>query len=228
MYLEAVMVSVDFGDYLAQTLRHTLPHVDDLVVVTSTADERTPDVCRAAGARWVRTDVFYADGAIFNKGRGINVGLQALRRTDWVVHLDADIVLPRTLRAALEAKALDRETLYGVRRAMCQSWADWKAYEPSLESPAPFPHERPVISRRRGYIPVGYFQLFHSRAAALAGRDAWYVEDSPNAAYSDIWFCERWTRRRLLTDLEVVHLYEGVQYDEINWRGRASKPFQAA
>lgn len=228
MYLEGVMVSVDFGDYLEQTLPHTRPHFDDLVVVTSPADERTRDVCRAAGARPVVTDAFYGDGAVFNKGRGINVGLTALRRTDWVVHVDADIVLPRGFRAALEAKELDRDTLYGVRRAMCGSWAEWKAYEPSLESPAPFPHERPVINRRRGYMPVGYFQLFHARAAALAGAGPWYVEESPNAAYSDIWFCERWTRRRLLTDLEVVHLYEGVQYDEINWRGRMSKPFQAA
>jgi hypothetical protein len=225
MYLEALIVSVDFSDYLAETLPYVLPQVDRLIVVTSPTDRSTVDVCRRYGADYLATDAFYHDGATFNKGRGINLGLRELRRIDWMVHLDADIVLPPGFRQALDTKTLDPHTLYGVRRAMCNSWREWKAYQPALPAPAPFTHERPVINRRRGYMPLGYLQLFHAHATALGDGTSWYAETSPNAAYSDLWFCERWTRRRLLTDLEVVHLYEGQAYDEINWRGRVSQPF---
>ena len=90
--LEAVVICVDYADYLAETLPFLLPHVDDVVVVTTPDDGRTHRVCKRHGVRFLPTRCFYREGEPFNKARGINYGLANLKLDGWVLHIDADIV----------------------------------------------------------------------------------------------------------------------------------------
>src|SRR5690348_8821234 len=102
MNIECVVVSVNYGDFLAHTLPYNKHLFNKMVVVTSAVDSRTRRVWDFHNVECQTTDEFYADGGPFNKGRGINVGLRALARTDWLVHMDADIVLPPLARHYFE------------------------------------------------------------------------------------------------------------------------------
>ncbi len=90
MKLEAVVVCVNYSDFLAWTLPNNKTFFDNMVVVTSSKDLRTQKLCEFWHVKCVVSDVCYESGAEFDKGKMINVGLKALDGVGWVVHLDAD------------------------------------------------------------------------------------------------------------------------------------------
>jgi len=55
---------------------------DNLVVVTHPRDLDTQQICNENGVKVVTTDAFNKDGAVFNKGAAINVGINALHKRD--------------------------------------------------------------------------------------------------------------------------------------------------
>ena len=95
--IEAVTVCVGYGDFLAATLPENLPLLDDLVIVTTADDEETRAVCRKYSVHHVLSDDHRRDGP-FNKARMIQRGLDQIGAHDWILHVDADIVLPRKFR----------------------------------------------------------------------------------------------------------------------------------
>ena len=66
--IEAVTVCVDYADYLEETLPFLLPHVDDLVVVTTPEDGRTRQGVRPA---W---RALPADPLLLSRGRCLQQG----------------------------------------------------------------------------------------------------------------------------------------------------------
>jgi len=220
-----LIVSVDYADYLKHTLPSNKPHFDDLVVLTTAADTETHDVCKANGVTYVVTNAFYREGAPFNKGRGINKGFERLNRTAWILHLDADIVLPDDFREALESRELNRDVLYGVDRLMCNSYASWLGYVHGDRRATDFKTYRRHRDRDGRYSPVGYFQLFHVAADALKRRERWYPERFPTATKSDRAFSRKWRRRERLEGITVIHL--ATDGTCRNWQGRQSARFGA-
>ena len=92
--LECVVICVNFSDVLAFTLPANKIHFDRMIVVSDLTDEATKNLCSHNHVELVQTDAFYAKDQAFNKANGINVGLQKLNPQAWVLHMDADIVLP--------------------------------------------------------------------------------------------------------------------------------------
>src|SRR6516225_8633279 len=128
MKIEAVIVSVDYADFLAETLPHNLPHFDRTLVITAPHDRATQDVCRRLSVPFYATNIFFKDGSKFNKARGVDFGLSFLRDNDWIVQLDADTYLPPMTRKWLEWRALDRESIYGVDRVNCVGYDAWRKF----------------------------------------------------------------------------------------------------
>ena len=48
---------------------------------------------------------------------------------DWVLHLDADIVMPRQFRRLLEWAHLDERCLYGADRQRLVGWDEWRCFQ---------------------------------------------------------------------------------------------------
>ncbi len=120
--IEALVICVDYADYLAETLPCLLKQVERVVVVTSLDDERTAEVvARHDRVELVRTDAFYRNGDIFNKGAAINEGLQRLALNSWTLLMDADT-------AILDAIQLpaDRQAIYGARRLRVCGPMQWE------------------------------------------------------------------------------------------------------
>jgi hypothetical protein len=236
MYLEGVIVCVNYSDFLAHTLPHNKIHFDRLVVVTDRNDTDTLKLCEYHHVECIQTDSFYAEGADFNKAKGINVGLNRLSRKGFVMHLDADIYLPPLTRRILENIELDPQYIYGVDRMMCPTYADWMQFleKPSLTHegwiyihPTIFPlGVRIAEYMNKGYEPIGFLQLWNP----IASKVFWYPEEHGAADRTDVLFAKKWPRakRGLIPEIIVIHLdSENLNLKEMgkNWNGRKTSPF---
>ena len=128
MKIEAVVTCVDYADFLAETLPHNRNLFDKVVVVTSPEDKPTQRICEYWHVDCLSTDSFRSRWGEFNKGAAINDGLARLAKTDWLVHMDADIVLPPLTRTLLEAAELDPSSIYGIDRHMVHGYEPWRKF----------------------------------------------------------------------------------------------------
>lgn len=232
--LEGVIVCVNYSDFLAHTLPSTKDQFDKLVVVTDTKDKETKDLCSSYGVECVQTDCFYGGKDPFNKGKGINEGLNKLSMDGWVLQLDSDIYFPPETRSILDVRPLDKEKIYGADRLMCPNYESWAKF---LEKSPPIYKSRvfvnltafPVGTRlsefhnpRGGYEPIGFFQLWNPRGSGIAD----YPQCHGAADKTDVLHCKRWPRdkRELLADVVVIHLASGRGWG-LNWNGRKSPKF---
>ncbi len=238
MPIEAVTVSVGYGDFLAVAAAENRGLLDRWVVVTTPADEETREVCRRFNLETVLTEEFEREGpGAFAKARGINRGLAMLSAGAWRLHLDADVVLPPTFRLQLDQAHLDEQGLYGCDRVMVRSWQEWQQFRTSGWLPQdyhartnvpPFPLGTRWTSPHDGYVPIGFFQLWHAAADEWRGiRHRRYPERHGNAARSDVQFGLQWDRRlrHLIPELFVLHLESEPAPLGANWNGRTTRRF---
>jgi len=239
--IEAITVCVNYSDFLAETVKYNLNHFDRWVIVTTSDDTKTIELCRKWNLQVVTTNEFTRGGPRpFNKGRGISLGLNYLSGNSWVLHLDADIVLPQQFRQMLDVAHLDPTCLYGCDRVMIKTWKEWKAFEKSGWLHAQhgyhlccnFPGQARIGTRiirgRHGYTPIGFFQLWHYNEGIHSGfRWKDYPDASDDAAHSDIKFALHWDRRHriLIPEILVAHLESESLGMGANWKGRKTKLF---
>jgi hypothetical protein len=232
--IEAVVICVNYADFLAWTLPANRNQFDRMVVVTTPDDTATQKLCETYDVECVQTDVFTADGDVFAKAKGINAGLKRLTRNGWVVHMDADIYLPPKTRRVISNLPLDSGKIYGCDRLMCPSAQDFARY---LDAPTPIqegwvfvhPTAFPVGVRIAqymepggGYVPIGYWQMWNPKGS---GTD-FYPETHGTAARTDFQFGTSWPRERreLLPEVIAIHL-ESAPGMALNWEGRVTPPF---
>lgn len=231
MKLEGVIVCVNYSDFLSHSILFNKPVFNRLVVVTSPDDKETQKLCEFHHVMCVQTDRFYEDGSKFNKGKGINEGFKQLSMDDWVVHMDADIVLPPKTRVILESIRLDPNFLYGVDRMMCPNFESWLKFirRPVLQHEAEvyvhshaFPLGTRIMYPTEGYIPLGFFQLFNAK-----DKDIQYPEEHSDAGRSDLLFSLQWPRERrgMLPELIAIHLESMSGMMGANWNGRTTPDF---
>jgi hypothetical protein len=238
MKLEAVVVCVNYSDFLAHTLSYNKALFDNMVVVTDLKDEKTKKLCEFYNVTCVQTDEFYANSSTINKGRGINEGLKQLSMDGWVLHLDADIFLPPLTREILEKiePELDKNGLFTIDRMMCPTYEAWQKY---INDPTPF-HEGwifvhtsvfPIGTRiaeykSNGWEPIGFFQLWHPKTVGIFE----YPNEHGSIDRSDVIFTKYWRRgnRHLIPELIGIHIEsEALDLSEMgkNWNGRKTKIF---
>jgi glycosyltransferase involved in cell wall biosynthesis len=230
--IEAVMVCVDYGDFLAWTLPQNKNHFDRLVVVTSSKDNYTQEICSFYHVECLVTDSFY-DGGGFNKANGINFGLNHLKKDGWVVHLDADIVLPPRTGQILRQLPLDPKGIYGIDRANIFNFIDWVKFlqrphnqhqtngflESKYEAGS-----RLLNLDRDGWIPIGYFQMWCPSVSVVSK----YPDFHRGADRTDALFPYNWKRedRHLLPEIICYHLESENAPLGANWNGRKTRRFE--
>lgn len=236
MYIEAVTVCVNYSDFLAHTLPLNKHHFDHWVVITSREDRETQRLCKHHNVECLVTDRFTENGDKFNKAKGINEGLLYHSKREWMVHIDADIVLPPMFRQIVERMSLNKDVIYGADRLMCPDFKQWMEY---VKKPRPIYDEWifihlnvfPIASRVAdyngdGYAPIGYFQMWHP----LSSKQLLYPEEHGAADRTDMAFAKKWSRenRALLAEIVVIHLdSENATVKEMgkNWQGRKTAVF---
>jgi hypothetical protein len=206
MFLECVTVCVEYDDFLSITLALNKKHFDDYKVVTIANDMKTQSICRENKINTVITKRLYENGDLFNKGKAINDGLKEICKSDWILLLDADIILPNDFRHKIESYNLDKENIYG-----CPYFFVYNLSEINNNSV-------PIYSR-----PYGYFQLFSGQNNIIKNRgEKIYPEEFGTASKSDSVFFRFWNRKnRSVIDKMVVKHLSGQH----NWSGRTSERF---
>lgn len=182
----------------------------------------------------VKTTVMHDDGDKFNKGRCVNLGLGHLRGLDWILHIDADIVLPHRFRDLLHRGKLKQDTLYGADRMNVYGFEHWHEHKPKLmpsytsgyfiQPPKEFPIGARIVHSELGYVPIGFFQLWHKSVHRR------YPINQGNAEHTDVLFAAQWARehRILLPEVLVSHLdsESGPTVMGANWSGRKTPRFE--
>lgn len=241
MILDAVIVCLNYSDFLEHTLPENLHYLDDLVVVTSHEDRATQKVCKKYSVRCIQTGCFTEYGDTFNKGKAINIGLGNLKRSDWLLHIDADIVLPHDFRHLLRMHQLSTKNIYGADRINVYGYEAWKKIkdyrvphhegywfvDPGFCHTPNAPTQglkfgARVVHKEHGYVPIGYFQLWHTTANMS------YNYRLGSAMGADVFFPLQWPRenRILLPEVVVYHLDSDTKHNKgVNWKGRKSPLF---
>jgi hypothetical protein len=204
MTIHGVVVSVGYAEKLQVGLGRWLSGLDGLTIVSSLKDAATANVVEKSGHRvsLIQTDLFYANGADFNKGAAMAFALKRLQLQDWILLLDADITPPADWRRQLEAIGLEPGWLYGA----------WRYDENGLRLP----------DDTYGY---GWFQLFHA-GDPLAQGD--FIEtDWRHAGNYDSAILLRWRHAGKLAPALPIRLTHPGGPDH-NWYGIGKqKEFQA-
>lgn len=232
MYIEAVTTCVDYSDFLAETLPHNKAVVDRMWVVTAPEDLATQRICAHYDVDVILTDAFEARWGEMHKAKGINVGLDHLLQSDWVLHVDADIVLPPRAKSLMQHADLDKSMLYGVHRRCIYGYDEWCEFRSMPEVQHESYHQidskyprGPAFTSwsKGGYLPVGFFQLWHPTTSGIST----YPDEHGAVDRTDVQFGEQWPRakRALLPEFEVHHLESEKAPQGINWMGRETKPF---
>jgi hypothetical protein len=239
MLLEAVTVCVNYADFLEETIPFNLPQIDLWTIVTTPEDTQTQKLCARYGLRCLKTECFYRDAERprINKSRGINYALAHHSHAGWMLHLDADIILPPQFRRMIENAELDPECVYGMDRVNCSGSDAWDAFR---HAPSPeLQYEwsclvKPPLGMALGarishgdyggYCPIGFFQLWNPRGSGI-NRYPTLVEG--DAEHTDVLFAIQWprSRRHLLPEGFCIHLESSGEFGA-NWHGRKTPAFR--
>jgi hypothetical protein len=238
MKIEAVSVCVGYADFLAETAKHNVGLLDRWLIVTSESDEATREICRIHDLETLLTSDHYRGAAGgFNKGRMIDRGLSMMSAGAWRLHLDADIVLPAQFRRMIAGAHLQNRKMYGCDRLMVKSWEQWQAllatgFLNHTHCSVNLPKGIEVGTRwalsESGYVPIGFFQMWHGDADEWRGRrHRTYPTNHGDACRTDVQHAMQWDRkdRELIPELLVVHLESEQAKLGANWNGRTTKHF---
>lgn len=208
MFLQGLTISVGYTDYLSQIVTNR-SQLDRWLIVTSYRDKGTISMCRREGLEFVESDIFYRNGATFNKRAALNLGLELLSDSGWVAVIDSDILLPPDFRGVVNEIGLEQGMLYGARRWVCSSREE---FDKAKSSPVWCPSHR-----SEGIL--GYLQIF-----SLSAKPNRFEAESEDASCYDMAFSDSFAqeKRKILPSC-VLHLGPIAT----NWQGRKSKAFLA-
>jgi len=218
--LYGVVVCVDYSDFFKHSLDSAQGLFEKIFVITNTKDKATEDLCKKYDfVELIKTDIFYKNGAQFDKGSAINLGLSRIPTksiSDWCLIFDADIVFPKHLRQYLSNKPLDTTVLFGAKRYFCRTNDDFGTY---LKQGRDISKLSEVYNP--GNTPIGYFQLFNVKN--LSKPNVKYPEGHIDASSSDLQFSKLFATRTTLRHISVIHLGD----DGKNWKGRVTPFFES-
>lgn len=177
-----VCVGDQYAELLEQSLGRWIDGLDNLIVVTDMKDELTAQICQNKCAVPYRTNRFYEDGAMFNKGGAISEAAEFFLGDHWCLLFDADIMSPVDFREKIEAANPIPGNLYGTRR-----------YEGSPDRLLP-----------DGEI-AGYFMLFHGTDPNVRRKP--FTQSYTHAGCYDSELMLRWPgERRKWLNMPVEHV----------------------
>jgi GR25 family glycosyltransferase involved in LPS biosynthesis len=193
--LDVVIVSVNYNDYLKISLENNTKIFDNITVVTSEDDIECQEICKTYDVNCIVCDDILKDG-IINKSIGLNKGMNSLNNPDWILILDADIIVSNKI----ETQNLDYKNLYTNSRWIIEDIILYNEYKSGNKQLSDFKFEKD-----KG---IGFFQLFNWRSKKSYPDSNWgrYSEST----WSDITFKKGFKKVDSL-NLEIIHLGKPYQ-----------------
>lgn len=203
--MKVILVSVDYADLLALTLPYNKHHFEEVLVVTTPQDLKTHRVVYDNRVDLFTTEAFYDNGAMFNKWKALEQGLDFLGREGLLCIMDADVLWPKQI----SYQEFESGCLY---TPLCRL---------VLEIPKTLPPEKEWDSfplRPNQTEWTGYSQIFHAEDPCL-GPAPWHEINWSHAGGADSFFQRKWdTSKKLRPNFEALHLGPHGK----NWCGRVT------
>jgi hypothetical protein len=232
MYIEAIITCVNYSDFLSWSLLFNRSQFNNIVVVTTPDDTKTKEVCAFYHVRCLITEAFYADEQTFGKSNAINVALASdlLTKKGWIVHMDADIVLPPRSMDFIQRELIDTNAIYGIDRISVVGFQRWCNF--ISEPTALYEQEvwlrldkfpiMPRVFKQGHFVPIGFFQAWYA-----PNNDNTYPTVHENAARADMLQAMKWDgpQRKLISNAVAIHLESEKGFLGINWNGRQTAAF---
>ncbi len=159
--LEAITVAINYSDYLELTLPENISYFDNYNILTIEEDKETIELCNKYGANCIIVDnPFGKNGFSFDKGYVIQEGLRNLKFFDWILLLDADIIVPTNFRELLNLDSLDMNILHGASRSFAWDYNEYLQYKNKEKTIDEF-YNLP------GGEGCGYIMLFNAKSQKL-------------------------------------------------------------
>ena len=97
--IQVVVICVNYSDFLRITYQQNIRFFNrnNYYIITSKDDQETVDLCIELNIRYETYDDFYINSSKLNKSGAINKIQKRLHNdfpNDWILLLDADIILP--------------------------------------------------------------------------------------------------------------------------------------
>jgi aminoglycoside phosphotransferase (APT) family kinase protein len=216
------IVCINYSDFLRHTLPQTLRGFSDVTIITAQEDQDSIRLAKSLGAKVFVSDLWFQNGAAFNKSGAINQWL-SLQPLAWILILDADVYLPDAFR--LNLAELNPQHLYSIPRRICELEWDWvcpESQRPEYPLAIPPVHNGRVWRRPTSQPAAlsGYFHLWNRGTSGQL-----FYPPSPNAAEYDVEFALKFPEaQRHYLPGDVIHLGPVKR----NWSGRVSKPWTLA
>ena len=126
--LDLIIASVNYADFLEITLPLNKKHFNKIVILTTPEDLETQKICKENSVECFVTEKFKYNGATFDRGSAFNEAVSFYKFTDFLLHLDGDIVLPDNFKELIIKSNLDPEMFYGSQRIFIPTYEEWVAY----------------------------------------------------------------------------------------------------
>ena len=242
--ITALLVSVNYSDYLEVALPYNTLQFDEIIVLTIKSDKACQDLCSKYSN--VKCLVFpdgilKKNGKTFNKGALLNRGLAYLNRIryqDWLVMTDSDIVFPENFNELMTSKEKDSNILYGMNRKHCHDVNTFNTYMNTKQDT--------LLTTSLQEMPfIGFCQIFMYKANKFS-----FAEDC-DAERSDLIFLTHFSKefkkfmdsgikrhgfpktgfaKALIKDPKFIKLSEKdfvihLGEPKKNWKGRTTKLF---
>jgi len=196
--LDVVIVSVNYNDYLSLTLEENIKVFNNITVVTSESDYECQNICNTFDVNYIISEDILKDGLI-NKSIGINKGIKSLNNPDWILVLDADVVV----KDKINIEGLDKRTLYTNSRWIINNINDYNLFKIGEKKLTDFKFEKD-----KG---IGFFQLFNYEFKNKYTDSNWgrYSEST----WSDVAFKREFKN---IEGLELKTIHIGKPYQKWN------------
>lgn len=216
--INAVVVSWGCAQTLELTLPYNVRQVSRLVVVTTPDDIETQAVCeKYAGVECLVSKSLNKNDAVFNKAAMLNEGIKkqiSYKETDWILSLDADIILPKDFKEKWTKTILNPGFMYYIERVnLSRESVNDRIVNDKL-------HTFKIGDLSTNRMPWGYFQLFSVKSSVLNNvEDGQYYDESfISAGHYDREFARRWPKDRTkYIPVRTAHIHHGGLGS--NWHG---------
>lgn len=200
--IHVIITCVNYCDFLKYTYPHNIRFFEkkNYYIITDSSDKETIEFCIENNQPYRFFNFF--ENAKINKSGAIHIMQKELHSkypNDWILLLDADILLPEKFETLFLKNCLNKEALYSFKRKNYETKVDYELKQ--------------NLKDYLGVTFMGYMQLYFNK-------EHYYATYSKDCSTCDLFFRDKYYDHLTLIDENefVIHLGK----DAINVEGRIS------
>jgi len=203
--IQVIVICINYSDFLTITYKKNIRFFspNNYHVITCKEDQKTIDLCLSLNIKYELYEDFYINSSKLNKSGAINKIQKRLHKdypNDWILLLDADIILPDNFEELFITKCTDTNNLYSFQRKDYEEEEDYKNSQNLVDY--------------TGINFMGFMQLYHNKTK-------FYPEFSTDCGICDAIFRDYFFDYLVLIDEDSYVIHLGKK--DINNQGRVTK-----